>query len=94
MISLFDSPQFKADYTNYQEQIRQITDEAAQRELTGLLVQFVEQVKLIDRYHSELSLSPRIPTGISETRSSLAACKKKLDAKLSNFKSVAAKNQA
>lgn len=94
MISLFDSPQFKADYKNYQEQIRQIADEGAQRELTMLLTQFVEQVKLIDRYHSELALSPRIPSGISETRSNLAACKKKLDAKLSNFKSVAAKNQA
>lgn len=94
MISLFESPQFKTDYKNYQEQIRQISDEAAQKELTGLLTQFVEQVKLIDRYHSELALSPRIPSAISEARSNLASCKKKLDNKISNFKSVAAKNQA
>ena len=87
MISLFDSPQFKKDYKNYQEEIRKITDNKAQEELTALLREFVEQVKLIDRYHSELNLSNRIPTGISEARSNLASSKKKLDSKISNFKS-------
>lgn len=87
MISLFDSPQFKKDYKNYQEEIRKITDDKAQAELVGLLREFVEQVKLIDRYHSELNLSNRIPTGINEARSNLASSKKKLDSKISNFKS-------
>jgi sulfur relay (sulfurtransferase) DsrC/TusE family protein len=94
MISLFDSPQFKKDYKNYQEEIRNIKDEKAQAELVTILKEFVEQVKLIDRFHSELNLSNRIPTAINEARSNLASCKKKLDSKISNFKSVAAKNQA
>lgn len=92
MISLFDSPQFKKDYKNYQEEIRKITDSKAQEELTALLREFVEQVKLIDRYHSELNLTNRIPTGISEARSNLASSKKKLDSKISNFKSRQTKN--
>jgi flagellar biosynthesis chaperone FliJ len=86
MISLFDSPQFKSDYKKYQEEIKQISNEEKKNELTKLLIEFVEQVKLIDRYHNELQLSNRIPTAISEARSSLASCKKKLDQKLLIYK--------
>jgi replicative DNA helicase len=94
MLKLLESPQFKADYKRYQEEIRKITDEKLQAELVALLMEFTEQIRLIDRYHSELNLSSRIPTGINEARSTLQSCKKKLDNKLSVYKNQLLKNQA
>ena len=84
MFKLSESPQYKEDYKKYQELIRTIKDPQIQKELTSIFLDFVGTVKLIDKYHSDLTMVGKMPTGVTEARSKLIECKKKLDTKLSN----------
>jgi hypothetical protein len=82
MMKLRDNPVFKEDYKRYQQQILEITDERLKVELTDLLLMLSREVSAIDMHHETLLINGRMPNSLSDSRSSLASIKKKLDAKL------------
>lgn len=74
------------DLKQYQDSIDQITDEALQAELSGLLRKLKDQVGHIDRNHEQLLVSGRIPTEIGEIRTNIISIKKSLDSKIDIWK--------
>jgi len=86
MMKLQENPKFKEDYKRYQKEILAITDDALKAELTKLFVEFTRLVADIDHHHSQLFLSNKLPADISDTRSKLSACIKKLDTKLQTWR--------
>ena len=77
-----NSQRFKDDYKNYQERIIKISEPAAQKELTDLLVKLKEQAVYIDRSHDSMLITGRISSDVSDLRSNLMTIKKTLDQKL------------
>lgn len=94
MMSLKNNPAFKKDYARYQEEIRQIVDEKHQKELTSMLLDFLNEVNSIDFHHEALFQTGKLPEATRESRTKLASIKKKLDAKLSLYKSQQKARQA
>ena len=86
MIKLRDNPIFKKDHFQYQQDIKKVTDEKLQRELTLLLVELVNEVTVIDLHHDALLVTGKLPQATGDSRSKLASIKKKLDTKLSSYK--------
>jgi hypothetical protein len=86
MMKLRDNPIFKEDYNRYQKQILEISDEQLKTELTDLLLMLSREVSAIDMHHETLLVNGRMPSSLSDSRSSLASIKKKLDAKLAASK--------
>ena len=86
MMKLRDNPIFKEDYNRYQKQILEISDEHLKTELTDLLLMLSREVSAIDMHHETLLVNGRMPSSLSDSRSSLASIKKKLDAKLAASK--------
>jgi hypothetical protein len=81
-MKLRDNPVFKEDYKRYQQQILEIADERLKVELTDLLLMLSREVSAIDMHHETLLINGRMPVSLTDSRSSLASIKKKLDAKL------------
>lgn len=86
MMRLQETPRFKEDYKRYQKEISSITDEVLKAELTKIFVEFTRLVSDIDNHHSQLLMSNKLPADISDTRSKLSACIKKIESKLKNWK--------
>jgi hypothetical protein len=87
MIKLRDNPVFKKDHFQYQQDIKKVTDENLQQELISLLTELVNEVNTIDLHHDALLLTGTLPEATKESRTKLASIKKKLDTKLSSYRS-------
>jgi hypothetical protein len=87
MMSLKNNPVFKKDYAQYQTEIKQVTDQKLQKELTALLIELVNEVVTIDMNHDAMILTRKLPDATKDSRTKLASIKKKLDTKLSSYKS-------
>jgi len=92
MFKITESLHFKEDFKKYQEMIKNTDDPGLKKQLTSVFSEFVSAAKLIDRYHSDLALTGKIPTGISDARAKLFEHKKKLDTTLASHKIKNSKN--
>lgn len=86
MMKLKDHPKFKEDLARYQNAIADITDEAAQQECTELLMKFIDEVYAIDFHHDAIFTAKRLPEALGESRTNLATAKRKLEARLVQYK--------
>lgn len=86
MMKLRDNPKFKEDYANYQKAISEIDNDEFKQECIDLLKKFVNEVNAIDLHHDAIFTSKRLPEAIQESRTNLASVKKRLDAKLAQYK--------
>jgi hypothetical protein len=94
MISIKNSLAFKEDYARMQKDISEVTDENLKKELTSLLLTILKEVSAIDMHHDSISITGKLPDGIQESRNKIASIRKKIDAKLSSYKSQKHNHQA
>lgn len=92
MMKLKDNPKFKEDLARYQKVISEITDETAKKECTELLIKFVEGVQAIDFHHDAIFTAKRLPDALGESRTNLATAKRKLEARLTQYKASKLEN--
>jgi len=86
MMKLKDSAKFKEDLARYQKDIAEIENESVKQECTDLLIKFVDSVHAIDFHHDAIFTAKRLPEALAESRNNLASAKKKLEARLIQYK--------
>jgi hypothetical protein len=87
-MSLKNSPVFKKDYANYQKEISLVEDESLKNELISLLLELSSTVGAVDMSHDAVVITGKMPEGIQDSRSKIAAIRKKLDSKLNHYKNT------
>jgi predicted nuclease with TOPRIM domain len=94
-MQLFDSERFQAEYRDFSQRISMIEKIEVKEELQTLLKRLVGEVRRIDEKHNELISSTKLPSTISDNRSSLVEIRKMLINKLKDCeqaKLIKAKN--
>lgn len=75
---LSNNKRFLEEYKNFNERIRNITDSEVKRKASALLIEFYNEVKIIDQHHLDLIYQPKIAETISESREILRQKKSQL----------------
>lgn len=87
MLSLRKSNAFQKDYSNWKQQISEITDnEQVHKELSRLLNELVSQVNFLDNQHLDLSTNNRLSAQSSEAKTRIVELRKQIDKRLDEYK--------
>ena len=88
MLDLIKSQRFQKEYQEYHAKIEKITSVDIKNQATTLLKTLVNEVRKLDNQHQEMFNGNKVPSGLGDTRNSVATARKKLDTLLKDSQSL------
>ena len=88
MLDLIKSQRFQKEYQEYHAKIEKITNVDIKNQATTLLKTLVNEVRKLDNQHQEMFNGNKVPSGLGDTRNSVATARKKLDTLLKDSQSL------